>query len=83
MTLSDPTQLTATELVSLYRRRELSPVEVAKAALTRIEKLDPDVNAFCHLDPDGALAAAKASEARWTRGEPQGLTDGVPPPSRT
>ncbi len=78
MPKSDPTQLTATELVALYRRRELSPVETTKAVLARIETLDPAVNAFCHLDPNAALAAAKASEARWSSGEPQGLVDGIP-----
>lgn len=78
MTTTDPTQMSATELVARYRRRELSPVEVTKAALARIGQLNPIVNAFCHLDPGGALAQAVASEARWMRGEPKGLADGVP-----
>ena len=78
MTQTEPTQMTATELVAQYRRRALSPVDVAKAVLARIEKLDPAVNAFCHLDATGALAAAKASETRWTNGEWVGLLDGVP-----
>ena len=78
MTTTDPTQMAATELAARYRRRDLSPVEVTKAALARIEKLNPKVNAFCHLDADGAMAEAKASEARWSAGEPKGLVDGVP-----
>ncbi len=78
MMQSDPTQMTATQMLEAYRTCALSPVEVAKAVLARIEKFDPAVNAFCHLDPAGALDAAKASEARWAKGAPQGLLDGVP-----
>ena len=75
---SDPSQLAATELVRLYRRGDLSPVETAKAAFARIDACDGAVNAFCHQDRDGALAEAKASEARWKKHEPKGLLDGVP-----
>ena len=75
---SDPSQLSAADMIAHYRRGRLSPVEVTKAVLARIEKLDGAVNAFCHLDPRGALLEAKASEARWRKGEPKGLIDGVP-----
>jgi len=70
--------LTAAELLSAYRTGELSPVEATKAVLDRILRLDPQVNAFCLLDADGALDAARASERRWQRGEPRGRIDGVP-----
>jgi len=46
--------------------------------LNRIARLDSAVNAFCLVDADGALAAARASEERWRRGEQQGRIDGVP-----
>ena len=49
-----------------------------QATLARIERFNPIVNAYCHLDAAGALAAAKASEARWRAGSPKGLVDGVP-----
>ena len=75
---TDLSQLPASDLVDLYRRGELSPVDAAKAALARIEKLDGAVNAFCHIDREGALAEAQASELRWRRNEPKGLVDGVP-----
>ena len=78
MTYADQIPNTATELLALYRRRALSPVAVAKAILERIEKHNPAVNAFCHLDREGALAAAKASEMRWLSGAPMGLLDGIP-----
>ncbi len=68
----------ATELVAAYRAKTLSPVEVTRAALDRIEAHDKRLNAFCLIDVEGALAAAAQSEARWQRGEPIGLIDGVP-----
>ena len=71
-------QLSAVRQVELYRRGELSPVEVTEAALKRIDKLNPHLNAFCLVDAEGALTAAKESEMRWRRGEPLGRVDGVP-----
>jgi aspartyl-tRNA(Asn)/glutamyl-tRNA(Gln) amidotransferase subunit A len=70
--------LTATELLERFRARELSPVEATRTACERIEALNPQVNAFVLVDRDAALAAARASEQRWLRGEPGGLLDGVP-----
>jgi aspartyl-tRNA(Asn)/glutamyl-tRNA(Gln) amidotransferase subunit A len=75
---SDPALASATELLALYRARALSPVEATKSVLARIERHNGTVNAWCHLDPDGAVAAARASEARWQAGAPAGLIDGVP-----
>ncbi|MBO0766251.1 MAG: amidase [Hyphomicrobiaceae bacterium] len=75
---SDPALVCAAELVALYRAKALSPVEATKAALARIERHGGAVNAWVHLDPDGALVAARASEARWQAGAPQGPLDGVP-----
>src|SRR5215213_2272933 len=69
--------LTAADLLRLYRRRELSPVEVTRDQLDRIEKFQPVINAFIIIDREGALAAAKASEARWRKGEPVGPVDGL------
>lgn len=70
--------LPATELLKQYRRKSLSPVEVTKAVLARIEAVDEHVNAFCLVDAEAALAAARASEARWMQREPRGMVDGVP-----
>ena len=77
-TPNDPALASATELIALYRTKALSPVEATKAVLARIERFNGVVNAYCHLDPDGAIAAARASEARWQAGEPKGAIDGVP-----
>ena len=70
--------LSATELVALYRKRELSPVEATLAVLGRIAVWEPRLCATYALDPEGSLAAARASEARWSKGEPLGVIDGVP-----
>jgi aspartyl-tRNA(Asn)/glutamyl-tRNA(Gln) amidotransferase subunit A len=70
--------LSATELLAAYRTGELSPVEATEAALQRIRRHDPEVNAFCLVDADAALGSAKESEERWRRGEPAGALDGVP-----
>ena len=59
-------------------RADASPVEATRAVLARIERLEPMLNAFCHLVPEEALAAARASEARWAQAAPRGALDGVP-----
>lgn len=76
--MNDLVKLTATELVERYRQKSLSPVEVTEAVLARIEACDTAVNAFRIVDGDSAMADARASEARWARGVPCGLVDGVP-----
>ncbi len=75
---NDLCSLSATDLVRAYARKQLSPVEVTRAVLQRIEKLNPLLNAFCFLDSDASLREAKQSEKRWAKGSPQGLLDGVP-----
>lgn len=75
---TDPAFLSARELIALYRNRSLSPVEATAAALAAIERHNGQLNAYCLVDAEGALKAARASEARWQRGEPLGLVDGVP-----
>ena len=66
-------RLDAAALATSYRKRDLSPVEVTKAALARAEAINPALNAFTFLDHEGALAAAKAAEARWRTGTPLSL----------
>jgi amidase len=50
----------AGELAALVHDGELSARELTEASLRRIEALQPTLNAFVHVDPDGALAAAEA-----------------------
>ena len=68
----------AGQLLRAYRTGTLSPVEATRSTLSRIEALNGALNAYCRLDAEGALEAARPSEARWARGEPKGLLDGVP-----
>lgn len=75
---ADIAYMPVAELLDRYRAKAVSPVEATRAALARIEEHDGKVNAFCHVDADGAMAAAREAEARWARGEPRGLIDGVP-----
>ncbi len=76
--MTDISQLNAGELLRLYRRKELSPVEVLRNTLERVTCFEPQINAFVLLDQDGALSAARASETRWGKGKPMGLVDGLP-----
>jgi aspartyl-tRNA(Asn)/glutamyl-tRNA(Gln) amidotransferase subunit A len=75
---TDVTRLSATELLGLYRRRELSPVEATRAVLARIDTQNGLTSAYCLVRDSDALASAKQSEQRWLAGEPAGLLDGVP-----
>ena len=68
----------AAKLVRGYHKKKFSPVEVAKACLARIEKHEAALNAMSGIHADEALSQAKASEARWLKGKPQGPVDGVP-----
>ncbi len=68
----------ATDLVAAYHAKRISPVEATRAALAAIERHNPRLNAFCLVDAEAALDSARASEARWAKGEPRGPVDGVP-----
>ncbi len=70
--------LQAVDLLAAYRGGSLSPVEVTRAALDAIDAHNAAVNAFVLVDSDGAMAAARESEARWRAGAPLGPADGVP-----
>src|SRR5271166_7156470 len=75
---NEPHEMTAAELSAAFAARDLSPVEVTEACLGRIEALDSQLNAFCHVDPQTSLAQAEQSEERWTAGEPLSPLDGAP-----
>lgn len=60
------------------RSKEISPVEVVEEALSRIEKLNPALNAFVQVDAELALEDARAIEARIAAGEDPGLLAGLP-----
>ena len=68
---------TIRELGTRYRKREISPVEVTKSLLARIEKLDPILHAFVTLTADRALDDARAAEAALRGGDARPLL-GIP-----
>jgi aspartyl-tRNA(Asn)/glutamyl-tRNA(Gln) amidotransferase subunit A len=78
MNATDLAYTPATDLVSRIRAKALSPVEVTRAVLERIEQVNPTVNAFCTVTADTALAAARAAEAAVMKGERLGPLHGVP-----
>jgi aspartyl-tRNA(Asn)/glutamyl-tRNA(Gln) amidotransferase subunit A len=69
--------LSAHEVACAYRAKELSPVEVARAALGRVSAWEKKINAMYVVDAEGALATAAASEARWRAGVPLSALDGT------
>ena len=76
---ADLAMMPAWQLVKLFKARKASPVEAVRAAIARIDAFNGQLNAFQHLDPDGALRAARASEKRWKKGGTRlSDIDGVP-----
>ncbi|MGL4241242.1 MAG: amidase family protein, partial [Beijerinckiaceae bacterium] len=75
--MTDIAALGAVELAAAYRARTISPVDAVKDALARIDRFEPAVNAFAIVDAEGAMASAKASEARFAKGAPLGPADGI------
>src|SRR5271170_1057316 len=76
--MSELTFLSAVTMAEQIRKRELSPVELVEAHLARIEKLNPQLNAFVHVDAEGARRQARAAEEAVTRHERLGALHGVP-----
>jgi len=71
-------QLSADALRGKIARKEVSPVEVTKAALDRADRLQPKLNAFITICHEQALAAAKRAEEAVVKGETLGILHGVP-----
>ena len=69
---------TAREIASQIRARSISPVEVARIHLERIERLNPSLNAFVDSQPKLVLAQARAAETAVVKGEKLGPLHGVP-----
>ncbi|MBZ2196491.1 amidase [Occultella gossypii] len=74
----NPVEMTAVGLATAYSSGDLSPVEATRAVLDAIEARDPELNAYCLVDPERALTQAAESEQRWRSGHAKGLLDGVP-----
>src|SRR2546428_13579857 len=68
----------ATRLASLIRRRHVSPLEIVRAVLDRIERVNPALNAYCTVAAEQALAAARAATRALTRRAALGPLHGIP-----
>jgi Asp-tRNA(Asn)/Glu-tRNA(Gln) amidotransferase A subunit family amidase len=68
----------AVELAALIRTKQVSPVEVADAVLSRIDAVNPRLNAFCLVAHDHARARAREAEIAVMKNEPLGPLHGVP-----
>lgn len=68
----------ARAIAAQIRKKKISPVEVARLHLDRIERLNPGLNAFVDWKPEAVLAQARAAEKAIVQGEEVGLLHGVP-----
>lgn len=72
------TDWTIASLGRAIAARQVSPVEVTRECLARIERLDAKLRAFITVDAEGALAAARELEAELAAGLSRGLFHGIP-----
>lgn len=70
--------LTLTEAAEQIRSRRLSPVELTRECLARIERLNPDLNAFITVTAEQALEEARQAESEISSGNYRGALHGVP-----
>ena len=70
--------LSVAELGALYRRGELSPVEVARDVIAHVQRCEPTLHATWAFDPEAALAMAREAQTRYLRAQPLSALDGVP-----
>jgi aspartyl-tRNA(Asn)/glutamyl-tRNA(Gln) amidotransferase subunit A len=76
--MSDLHWMTASAAAAAIAKREMSPVDLTKALLDRIERLNPRLNAFILVDAEKALKEARAAEAEMAQGRLRGPLHGVP-----
>ncbi len=67
--MTSSTLLSAREIAEQIRRKEISPVDVARTHLDRIERLNPKLNAFVDYKPEVVLAQARNAEEALLRGD--------------
>jgi aspartyl-tRNA(Asn)/glutamyl-tRNA(Gln) amidotransferase subunit A len=75
---TDHTKLSIREAGELVRRKVVSPVELTRACLQRIERLNPTLNAFITVTAEEAMAQAREAEAEVRRGRWRGPLHGIP-----
>ena len=70
--------LPARTILTAFQKRTLSPVEYMSALVARVDASEPHVNALYLYRPELALEEAQAAEARYAKGTPKGMLDGMP-----
>src|SRR6516162_7209893 len=76
--MSEAHWMTAHAAAAAIANKKMSPVELVKALLDRIERSNPRLNVFIRVDADAALNAARAAEAEAAQGRLRGALHGVP-----
>ena len=76
MTTTSLHELTATQLIALYKSGKASPVDATRDVIAQIARREPELQATYAYDPETALEMAEQSAARWKNGE-QITRDGV------
>jgi aspartyl-tRNA(Asn)/glutamyl-tRNA(Gln) amidotransferase subunit A len=75
---TDATWLSLNEASRLVREKKISPVELTRGSLERIERLNPKLNAFITVTADSALRQARQAQAEIQRGHWRGPLHGIP-----
>ena len=75
---ADLTKLSISEAAALVRKKKVSPVELTRACLARIEQLNSMLNAFITVTAESALVQAREAEAEVQRGKWRGPLHGIP-----
>ena len=70
--------LPAVEMAQCIQTKSISPVELVEAHLEQIEKLNPRLNAFVHLDAQRARRAAREAETAVLQGKTLAPLHGIP-----
>jgi aspartyl-tRNA(Asn)/glutamyl-tRNA(Gln) amidotransferase subunit A len=78
MNASDLALATIEELGPLLAKKKISPVELVQCYLSRIERLNPQLNAFLTVTAEQALAEARLAERELLRGRRRGPLHGIP-----
>jgi Asp-tRNA(Asn)/Glu-tRNA(Gln) amidotransferase A subunit family amidase len=76
--MGDLTFLSAVAMAQKIREKKISPVELADAHLATIERLNPKLNAFVHVDPERVRREARDAESAVMSGKALGALHGVP-----
>ncbi len=76
--ISELTWAPAWKLVGMIKAKAISPVDLTRHYLARIDRINPQINGYITVDHEGALAQARVAEQAVMRGEDLGPLHGIP-----